>query len=167
MELFLSASIWRGWKKKHFCLKSWEYCLRDSWSVCFSSKSSHLLHHRRNPCSTAIPCTFTGLSSALYPTCQDRELNMSILLHLAEKHRGKSWRVVLLYVHFSLFLHCTVITGASGLHIYESFIGELMHCTWRKSAHFGCNYSGRGYCVVSHGKSLLLFSLKVRENTYR
>lgn len=32
----------------------------------------------------AFPCTFTGLSSALYPTCQDGEPTMSILLHLEE-----------------------------------------------------------------------------------
>lgn len=88
ISFYLEIRVVGGWKKS-FLLKSWEYCLRDSWSVCFNTNRSHLLHHRRNPCSTAFPCTFTGLSSALYPTCQVRELNMSILLHLAKKHRGK------------------------------------------------------------------------------
>lgn len=139
-------------------LKNWEYCLRDSLSVCFTAKRSHLLHQHSNPSSTAFPCTFTGLSSALYSTCQDRELNMSILLHLAKRYREKSSRGVLLYLYFYFFL-CTVITRLSGLHIHKSFIGVLMDCTWRKSVHFGCNYSGMRYCVVSHGKSPLVFLL--------
>lgn len=159
--IFIGFYLERRVKKKTSLLKSWEYCLRDSWSVCFNANRSHLLHHRRNPCSAAFPCTFTGLSSALYPTCQVRELNMSILLHLArKKHREQSRRGVLLYLHFPFFsssLYCN--HRASGLHIYKSFIGELMHCTWRKSAHFGCNYSGMRYCVVSHGKSLSVFLL--------
>lgn len=57
------------------------------------------------------------------------------------------------------FLYCTVIAGASGLHIYKSFIVELMHCTWRKSAHIGCNYSVQRYCVVLHGECLLVVLL--------
>lgn len=75
---------------KLFLLKSWEYCLKHSWSVCLNANRSHLLHHRRNPCSTAFPCTFRGLSSGQYPTCQVRELNMSISLHLAKNTEGKA-----------------------------------------------------------------------------
>lgn len=133
--------------------------------MCFNTNRSHLLYHRRNPCSTAFPYIDTGLSSALYPTCHFQELNMSILLHLEKmknekkKHRGNSWRGVLFFLHCSFFLSCTVITGASGLHIYKSFIGELMHCTWRESAHSGCNYSGWRYSQVLHGKSLSVFLL--------
>lgn len=101
-----------------------------------------------------------GLSSTLNPTCQVRELNMSIL-HLApfgRKKKGELRRCASVSP-FSFFssLCCTVIAGARGLHVYKSFIVELMHCTWRKSAHIGCNYSGWRYCVALHGKSLPVF----------
>lgn len=110
ISFYLERRVMGGWKRT-FLLKSWEYCLRDSWSVCFNASRSHLLHHRRNPCSTAFPCRDTGpgLSSALYPTCQVRELNMSILLHLEEekkkKNGRKSWRGILFFFIFSFFLH--------------------------------------------------------------
>lgn len=57
------------------------------------------------------------------------------------------------------FLHCTVITGASWVHIYKFFIEQLMDCTWRKSAHFGHNYSGTRYSMVSYGSLFLFLSL--------
>lgn len=54
-------------------------------------------------------------------------------------------------VCFSVFSFCVVITEASGLHFYKYFIAVLMHCTWRKSAHFSCNYFSSRYCLVSQG----------------
>lgn len=124
----------------------------DRWSVCSTAKRSHLFRHCRNPCCTAFSCAFTGLSSALYSTCQAKELNVPILLYLAKNKREKNnnkttknkARGVLLQLHSSFFLHCTAITG-SGLQIYKSFIWKLMHCTWWMSAYFGCSYTGMRY----------------------
>lgn len=131
--------------------------------MCFNANRSHLLHHCRNPCSTAFPYRpeFSPVSHLSSPRAKHVHLTP---FGNKKKHRGKSWRGVLLYLHASFFfLHCTVITGASGLHVYKSCIGQLMHC--RKSAHFGCNYSDRRSCMVSHGGPSV-FCLTVLDHKY-
>lgn len=130
--------------------------------MCFNANRSHLLHHHRNPCSAALQRYRPEFSPESHLSSQRAKhvhLTSCSIWQKKKNTEGKAEEVCLSYLHFSFFLLCTVITGASGLHIYKSFIGELMHCTWRKSAHFGCNYSGWRYGMVSHGKSLSVFLL--------
>lgn len=155
---------WGGWKKRDFFFWS------RAESIVYGTADLYALRPREAtysiiaeiPAVQPSPCTFTGLSSAQYPICQDGELNMSILLHLAKKKKNaeqKAREVSFSISTFPFFLHCSVITGPSALHCCESFIGEVVHCTWRKSARFSSDYSCTRYCVVSRGKLASVFLL--------
>lgn len=121
ISFYLERSVVGRWKKTTtLLLKSWEYCLRDSWSVCFHANEGHLLHHHRNACGTALQRYRPGFSP-------ESHLSSSRAKHVHLKKREKLKRCA--FLHFSFFLLCAVITGVSGLCIYKSFMVELMHCT--------------------------------------
>lgn len=102
-----------------------------------------MLYHQEKPLTPSsqksLQCRLLlyiySLSSAPYPTCQVGELNMSILLHLAEIHWEKPERCAFLSWLLFYFLPVEpgdiVITGVNGLHVYKSLISQALHCAGR------------------------------------